>query len=168
LELEPGEEESAGSGKVFAADVMVRLCLRLFPKLVHHRLPRPPRETQNQIFDLIRPKIPRVVTLDDLVTSGAAHIFTSVLVSRCPPLPEASDLLRSSAIPNVRLCRDLFDNWEQNDGIRVNYAPQRGPPSPPLPPHRFISFYQPEASSATERWPDPPAAPALAAIAADA
>jgi len=116
LELEPGEEEF-GSGKVFAADVM------------------------NQIFDLIRPKHPRVITLDDLISSGAAHIFTSILLSR-----------------------DLFDNWEHNDGLRINYHPQRGPPSPPLPPHRVLAFYQPEGSSAAERWPEPPAPPALAVV----
>lgn len=120
LELEPGEEEF-GSGKVFAADVM------------------------NQIFDLIRSKHPRVITLDDLITSGAAHIFTSILSSR-----------------------DLFDNWEHNDGLRINYHLQRGPPSPPLPPHRVLAFYHPEGSSAAERWPEPPAPPALAVVTTDA
>jgi Ca2+-binding EF-hand superfamily protein len=72
-DIEPGEE-GLGSGKVFAEDV------------------------QNQIFDMVRPKTPGVITMGDLLHCGAAHIFCSILSSR-----------------------DIFDNWEQNDGIRVTY-----------------------------------------------
>ena len=79
LELEPGEEEF-GSGKVFAADVMVPLCTT--PCRLSNGTDSGDR-LQNQIFDLIRPKHPRVITLDDLISSGAAHIFTSILLSRC-------------------------------------------------------------------------------------
>jgi hypothetical protein len=162
LELEPGEEEF-GSGKVFAADVMVPLCTT--PRRLINGTDSGDR-SQNQIFDLIRPKHPRVITLDDLITSGAAHIFTSILLSRCLVFS-----LRRRDTNNVAYAshsRDLFDNWEHNDGLRINYHPQRGPPSPPLPPHRVLAFYQPEGSSAAERWPEPPAPPALAVVTTDA
>jgi hypothetical protein len=103
--------------------------------------------------------------LDDLITSGAAHIFTSILSSRC--LVFSFDVTPEQRT-NASHSRDLFDNWEHNDGLRINYHLQRGPPSPPLPPHRVLAFYQPEGSSAAERWPEPPAPPALAVVTTDA